>query len=655
MGNEFIKNLYSFIKETVREVPAITPELAKEIGDKLNVNWDEVSLEELAMGIEIEKEHADTVGIDLEKFAQIALDHLKELPDYYTRLKQMEAQGKDGVQAVEPVQNALEQEVQSAQQSTEGEPDRGHPETLEGGLAPQQEILVTGSPMGEAMDKNLMPAMGDTCDYCGKAGCTVTDSMGDYCSEECMRKKNAEMGYKNEAISREDDVYWILDDYDAWRGKQNMPESPESMKAYLDTIKYPEMKEKEKEVVFNAYMKHFKKHESVQEDWSSSAYPNASAPSSAPAAPAAPAGKDTLKIIAASVSDKAVADDIARKNAKSVVLQDKDNPKKWMVVMKESIFEDFKESNFNGKTIEDLKKEAYDYFGKMNISPVAEDIAEYVATEIEGNIDRTLSKEEFAKLAEELGLDLEESIDWDWNLHQDILERAKVEEISGSMEDFTGDFYDISKEGQTKQGEPMYSFDRPSMSFWNGFANALKNAGYDRDKIFLILGSTYIRHYFDSIEDKQEKVGFQYGKEFLSSHKKQIDSMIAKEGASESVQEATPPGEEYVVKGLKKAKGVDNPYAVAWWLRKKGAHFRKGRNAGKTMKSVESKTPEQIKELAEKLMIVSFLNKKGGLTEKQQEFVKETLAIKLSASERALVEKEFVKMRTESEATVRKG
>lgn len=36
--------------------------------------------------------------------------------------------------------------------------------------------------------------------------------------------------------------------------------------------------------------------------------------------------------------------------------------------------------------------------------------------------------------------------------------------------------------------------------------------------------------------------------------------------------EVTPPGFERVVKGLKKAKGVKNPWAVAWSMKKKGAH-----------------------------------------------------------------------------------
>ena len=46
----------------------------------------DVNPDELAMGVEIEKEHTPDPFIAM----RIALDHLAELPDYYTRLKKME-------------------------------------------------------------------------------------------------------------------------------------------------------------------------------------------------------------------------------------------------------------------------------------------------------------------------------------------------------------------------------------------------------------------------------------------------------------------------------------------------------------------------------------------------------------------------------------
>ena len=52
--------------------------------------------EQLAMGIEIEFEHTN----DQEIAKQIALDHLAEIPDYYTRLKKMEDEAKAGTEDV---------------------------------------------------------------------------------------------------------------------------------------------------------------------------------------------------------------------------------------------------------------------------------------------------------------------------------------------------------------------------------------------------------------------------------------------------------------------------------------------------------------------------------------------------------------------------
>lgn len=45
---------------------------------------------ELAMGIEVELEHTK----DEKLSKKIALDHLAEIPDYYTRLKKMESEAK---------------------------------------------------------------------------------------------------------------------------------------------------------------------------------------------------------------------------------------------------------------------------------------------------------------------------------------------------------------------------------------------------------------------------------------------------------------------------------------------------------------------------------------------------------------------------------
>jgi len=96
MGNEFIKELYQFIKEETAIKPA--EDQMKTLGDRLGVDWNEVSFDEFKKGIDIESEHTDTVGDDIEKFAKIALDHLKERPDYYTMLLAAEDKPVESIQ-----------------------------------------------------------------------------------------------------------------------------------------------------------------------------------------------------------------------------------------------------------------------------------------------------------------------------------------------------------------------------------------------------------------------------------------------------------------------------------------------------------------------------------------------------------------------------
>lgn len=74
---------------------------------------------ELDMGRQVEMEHKATIeylrknpNAPLEKVVEmIARDHLKEIPDYYTRLKKMEAEGKSGKTAkvgqADPIQKKL--------------------------------------------------------------------------------------------------------------------------------------------------------------------------------------------------------------------------------------------------------------------------------------------------------------------------------------------------------------------------------------------------------------------------------------------------------------------------------------------------------------------------------------------------------------------
>ncbi|MFO7587500.1 MAG: DUF5661 family protein [Gemmatimonadota bacterium] len=74
---------------------------ARRIGDRLGVAWDRVPLEEFRMGLRVELEHGahdpetDVTADDLDMTGKIALAHLKEFPDYYTRLAKMEGEADE--------------------------------------------------------------------------------------------------------------------------------------------------------------------------------------------------------------------------------------------------------------------------------------------------------------------------------------------------------------------------------------------------------------------------------------------------------------------------------------------------------------------------------------------------------------------------------
>lgn len=77
-----------------------TAEEARWAGEQIGVDWEKYDLEQFRMGLEVEMEHGlidpvtNVTGDDLLMTAKIALAHLKEIPDYYTRLKKMEEEAR---------------------------------------------------------------------------------------------------------------------------------------------------------------------------------------------------------------------------------------------------------------------------------------------------------------------------------------------------------------------------------------------------------------------------------------------------------------------------------------------------------------------------------------------------------------------------------
>ena len=70
---------------------------AQRVGASLGIDWKKVDLEQFRRGLEVELEHGardpetDVTNDDLGLTGKIAWAHLKEFPDYYTRLDKLEA------------------------------------------------------------------------------------------------------------------------------------------------------------------------------------------------------------------------------------------------------------------------------------------------------------------------------------------------------------------------------------------------------------------------------------------------------------------------------------------------------------------------------------------------------------------------------------
>ena len=76
----------------------ISVDEAKRVGASLRLNWQSVDLEQFRRGLEVELEHGEhdpetnVTNDDLLLTGKIAWAHLKEFPDYYTRLDKLEAE-----------------------------------------------------------------------------------------------------------------------------------------------------------------------------------------------------------------------------------------------------------------------------------------------------------------------------------------------------------------------------------------------------------------------------------------------------------------------------------------------------------------------------------------------------------------------------------
>jgi hypothetical protein len=77
-----------------------TTEEAKQIGENLGIDWSEYDVAQYRMGLDVELEHGlvdvhtNVTNDDPVITGKIALAHLNEFPDYYTRLEKMEKEAE---------------------------------------------------------------------------------------------------------------------------------------------------------------------------------------------------------------------------------------------------------------------------------------------------------------------------------------------------------------------------------------------------------------------------------------------------------------------------------------------------------------------------------------------------------------------------------
>lgn len=96
-GGKFIPQaVIQYNWETQMTKQHFTTDDAKKIGKGLGITWSAFDVEQFRMGLDVELEHGlvdpatNVTNDDPVMTGKIALAHLNEFPDYYTRLAKME-------------------------------------------------------------------------------------------------------------------------------------------------------------------------------------------------------------------------------------------------------------------------------------------------------------------------------------------------------------------------------------------------------------------------------------------------------------------------------------------------------------------------------------------------------------------------------------
>jgi len=92
--NRLLESVRRALQVELADMPS--EDLARRVGDEIGVDWDEIPIGEFRMGLAVELEHekidpqTNVSDDDWIITGKIALAHLKEFGDYYTRLIKVE-------------------------------------------------------------------------------------------------------------------------------------------------------------------------------------------------------------------------------------------------------------------------------------------------------------------------------------------------------------------------------------------------------------------------------------------------------------------------------------------------------------------------------------------------------------------------------------
>ena len=95
------------VKAEMTARTTFTSEDARRVGQEIGIDWTSApfDLEQFRMGMDVELEHGlqdpltDVSHDDPVATGKIALAHLNEFPDYYTRLARMEEEARHDIQS----------------------------------------------------------------------------------------------------------------------------------------------------------------------------------------------------------------------------------------------------------------------------------------------------------------------------------------------------------------------------------------------------------------------------------------------------------------------------------------------------------------------------------------------------------------------------